>query len=207
MKTHIEYTGNTGGARNGASGTARRGIRGLSIVEMLIALAISASVLTAVAAALDVSFRSYGVNQENANLMQRCRLAMHRITTDIRTTREHVPLNAAPLADFKAGRNTADTGILMLADNGELMGYSYDPINKLLNMTDANGNEYVVARGVEAFQIKFEPIPGASAVALMRASVMLTVRTDTATKEIAVGGQAAQTVTMSTSVMPRRNVW
>ena len=184
---------------------ARRGARGMSIAEMLIALAISASVLTAVAAALDVSFHSYGVNQENANLMQRCRIAMHRITTDIRTTTAHTPVDPVAVAAFKAGRNTTDTAILMIADNGEQMGYQYDAANKLLNLTDKDGNEYVIARGVEAFQVKFEPVPGATSANLMRASVMLTVRTDG--KQLAVGANSDQTVTMSTAVMPRRNVW
>ena len=182
-----------------------RRARGVSIVEMLIALAISASVLTAVAVALDVSFRSFAINQENANVMQRCRLAMHRITTDIRTATGHQPMNVVPLKEFTKGVNTTDTSIVMLHDNGSQISYQYDPVNKVLNSMDKDGNELVVARGVEAFQVKFEPLPGINSVSLLRASVLLTVRTTG--KEVAVGSQADQTVTMSTSVMPRRSVW
>jgi len=184
---------------------ARRFARGLGIVEMLLALAISAGVLTAVAVALDVSFRSYGINQENANLMQRCRIAMYRISTDIRTASGHTPMNAAPLKLFTAGRNCTDNSILMIHDNGAQIAYQYDPVNKLLNTVDKNGNEWVVAKGVEAFEVKFEPAPGVNTVSLLRASILLTVRTPG--KELGVGSQADQTVTLSTSVMPRRNVW
>ena len=63
-----------------------RGARGLGVVELLISLAISATVLAAVAYAVDMTFRAYSINHEMSDLMQRTRLAMYRITTTIRTT-------------------------------------------------------------------------------------------------------------------------
>jgi hypothetical protein len=202
MRVTATHNYGTGGRH--APGRRHAAARGLGMVEMMLALAISAGVLTAVAVALDVSFRSFGINQENANLMQRCRLAMHRITTDIRTASGHEPMNVLPKKEFTEGVNTTDTRIKMIHDGGVEITYEYDPVNKLLTSNN-DGNELVIARGVEAFEVKFEPVGGVNSVSLLRASVLLTVRT--AGKEVGVGSQADQTVTMSTSVMPRRNVW
>jgi type II secretory pathway pseudopilin PulG len=156
MKTYLDPTWPTTGASAGAVARAagpgaRRGIRarGLGLIEMMLAMAISAAVLTAVATALDVSFRSYAVNQENTILMHRARLAMHRITTDIRTTTAHTPpLGSVAEQDFKAGRIATADSIVMLNDAGEQMSYSFDSANRLLMCIDSVGNEYVASRGV-----------------------------------------------------------
>jgi prepilin-type N-terminal cleavage/methylation domain-containing protein len=186
--------------------------RGLGLIEMMLALAISASVLTAVATAIDVSFKSYAINQENSNLMQRARLAMHRVANDIRTTALHQPDKAsAQYADFVTGKIVTVSEIYLYMDLKEdvsdIMRYSYDPTNKLLMCINAAGDEYVVARGVEAFSVKMEPMKseknirqGGQFDLLMRATINMTIKTDT-------NSTNAQTVTLSTSVMPRRNTW
>jgi prepilin-type N-terminal cleavage/methylation domain-containing protein len=186
--------------------------RGLGLIEMMLALAISASVLTAVATAIDVSFKNYAINQENSNLMQRARLAMHRIANDIRTTALHQPARGTTeYTDFVSGKIVTVSEVYLYMDLKEdisdIIRYSYDPTNKLLMCINAAGDEYVVARGVEAFSVKMEPMKseknirqGGQFDLLMRATITLTVKTDTSSTN-------AQTVTLSTSVMPRRNTW
>ena len=187
--------------------------RGVGLVELLLSLAISASILVAVAYAVDVSFRTYSVNQEQTGLMQRARITMHRITTQIRTTAAHNPVSAAALADFKAGKICTDSGILLIDDDGNQTSYKYDPAAKTVTCIDINGNEFVALKGVEAFQIKFEPMKseqsqrtGGVFDLLMRATVMLTVSSQGQNPDID-DKFASQLVTLNASVVPRCNVW
>ncbi|MCA9298909.1 MAG: prepilin-type N-terminal cleavage/methylation domain-containing protein, partial [Phycisphaerales bacterium] len=64
---------------------ARRRTRGFSLVEMLIALAITASLLTAMLVALDFSFKRYTATSESASMHVVGRLVAHRILSQIRT--------------------------------------------------------------------------------------------------------------------------
>ncbi len=65
--------------------------RGFSLVEMLMALAISAALLSASLAALDVSFKSYQTTTESASTHVVSRIVMHRLMTLIRTGKEFGP--------------------------------------------------------------------------------------------------------------------
>ena len=203
----------TRGAGLARANRAPRASRGLSIVEIMIALAISASILLAVAYAVDMSFKTYSVNQEQINLMQRARLAMHRITNQIRVSPAHQPTSATALADFKAGRVATDTAIILYDAANNPISYKYSGATKEVTCVDADGNEFVAVRGVEAFQIKFEPMRSVESQRsagvydlLMRATITMTVKSsgnspDTDDKV------AAQSVTLSASVVPRCNVW
>ena len=191
----------------------RRGSRGVGLVELLLSLAISASILVAVAYAVDMSFRTYSINQEQTGLMQRARITMHRITTQIRVTAAHNPVSAAALTDFKAGKICTDTGILLADDDGNQTSYKYDPATKTVSCIDINGNEFVALKGVEAFQIKFEPMKSEQSARtggvfdlLMRATVMLTVKSEGQNPDVD-DKFASQLITLNASVVPRCNVW
>jgi hypothetical protein len=195
------------------SSRAARPRRGLGIAELLIALAISATVLAAVAYAVDMTFRAYSINQEQSDLMQRARLSMYRLTTSIRTTSAHQPVNPVALADFKLGLTTTDTAIAMLDANDRPLSFKFDPVQSRLLAVDDVGIEHVLLRGVEKFEVKFEPLMsqeskrvGGVYDRLLRATILVTVKTsgNSADVDEKVG---AQKVTLSTSVMPRRNVW
>lgn len=187
--------------------------KGLAVVELLIALAIGATMLVAVAYTVDAAFRAYSINQEQSDLMQHARLAMHRVITGIRATGAHQPINDLPLFDFKAGRVSTDVGIVMTDANGEPVGFRFDPVNRMLLGTDRTGSEYVILRGVEKFEVKFEPMQtlqskrtGGPYDRLRRATVLLTVKTEGRTAYVD-RTVAAQRVTLSSSAMPRRNIW
>ncbi len=58
--------------------------RGVSLIEVMIALAITAVLLTAVAAAFDASFENYSENEEMVDALQGARILTHRIMTQVR---------------------------------------------------------------------------------------------------------------------------
>lgn len=61
-----------------------RGRNGICLVEMLLALAITAVLLLAVGMAFDASFSNYAENQQIVDAQQGARLLMHRIMTQAR---------------------------------------------------------------------------------------------------------------------------
>ncbi|QYK48519.1 MAG: prepilin-type N-terminal cleavage/methylation domain-containing protein [Phycisphaeraceae bacterium] len=63
----------------------KRAARGFSLVEMLVALTISATLLAATFSALNASFKSYKRTTESASTHVVTRIVMHRIMTMIRT--------------------------------------------------------------------------------------------------------------------------
>ena len=74
--------------------TLRRGRvrrRGFNLVEVLIALAITATLLTATLAALDASFRAYQATTEEVSTQSIGRIVMHRMLTLIRTGTDFGP--------------------------------------------------------------------------------------------------------------------
>jgi hypothetical protein len=77
---------------------ARRS-RGLSIMELLLALAITAMLLTATAVALAASFRAYGDAVEQATSLVATRMITQRLLGLIRTSTAHGPLEPDPDAD------------------------------------------------------------------------------------------------------------
>jgi hypothetical protein len=202
----------------GRTGRARRVLRrgrsaGLGVVELLISLAISATVLAAVAFAVDATFRAYSINQEQSDLMQRARLAMYRLVTTVRTTSAHQPISAVALSGFKDGLIVTDTGLVMLDANDAQVSYKFDAPTSELRATDGSGREYVLLRGVKKFELKLEPMRSQQSVRtggpydrLMRATILITIRTAGNSADVDEK-VASQEVTLSTSVMPRRNIW
>jgi prepilin-type N-terminal cleavage/methylation domain-containing protein len=71
--------------------------RGFNLVEMLVALTISAALLTATLVALDASFMAYQATTEVASTHTVGRLAMHRMLTLIRTGSEFGPFPTSPV--------------------------------------------------------------------------------------------------------------
>ena len=191
---------------------ARARHRGLGLVELLVSLAISAALLTATAVALDASFKAYGANQEQATLTQRARLSLNRILTYIRTCETHQPHNATPRASFVAGAIVTDTGIDMLKDDGTAISFIYDSTNQQLQFKQGTTTA-IMLNGVTSFSIKMEPMKSATNARsggnydlLMRATVLITLKTNAA---VTGTGEdvGKQSLTISSSVMPRRNVW
>lgn len=75
----------------------RFGRRGFSMIEVLISLAISATLLTATLAALDGSFKAYTVTTEGASTNVVARIVMQRLTAMIRTGDSFGPYPVNPI--------------------------------------------------------------------------------------------------------------
>jgi hypothetical protein len=195
---------------------ARR--RGVGLAEMLIALSISAALLTATAVAVDSAFKAYAVNQEQSDLTQRARLAVHRMTALIRQTEVHAPYADLLANQFAVGKTVDDTGIKMYDLQGNQVTFRYDSANKrvLAVVTPPPpgvAKSYPLCEGVDSFTMRLEPMRSSKSIRsgggwdlLRRATILISVRTNskTALKGEGVGHQL---VTISASVMPRRNNW
>jgi Tfp pilus assembly protein PilW len=193
-------------------GPARSRSRGVGLVELLIALAICASLLTAVAVALDASLKSYRINQEQSALTQRVRLGLHRILTEVRKTDAHAPATSSLLDNFAAGQIVTDSGISMFDEHGEEVTYAFNAAAQRIEVT-RDGATRTLVNGVTQFTVTLEPMRSSTSIRtggpydlLNRATILMTVRTvaETAQNSETTG---QQTVTISSSVMPRRNVW
>lgn len=186
--------------------------RGLGLAEMMIALVISALLLTATAAALDSSFKAYAINQEQSTLMQSARVAMNRITSTIRLSDTHAPLNNTPLGSFMVGTTVTDTGISMYDETDTLITFKYDSANKKVICVNGT-SEHVMLEGVEQFDVVLEPMRSPSSVKtagsydlLRRAIITIGIKTNANTAGVGEStGQ--QIVTLSAAVAPRKNAW
>jgi Tfp pilus assembly protein PilW len=190
----------------------RRPRRGVGLFELLIALSISATLLTATGVALDASFFSYRVNEEQSSLIQNARLTLNRITTAIRTSKAHQPHSAGLLPAFVSGLTVTDNGLDMYDLTNTSLSFTYDPTAKTVSAT-YNGVAHVLAQGVTQFQITIEPMrspeairTGAGCDLVQRATVLMAIQTTAATMQRSET-TSGQVITLSASVMPRRNTW
>jgi prepilin-type N-terminal cleavage/methylation domain-containing protein len=201
--------------------------RGVSLVELLVALSISAALLTAVAIAVDASFKGYAINQSQAQLMQRARLSLNRMMTYIRSTTEHLPDDDDAQDDFENGLVTQASAIRMITkvtDATHSEGVIFRQTGNELQMvpftivgttlTEGTARTLLMGVGANDFRITFEPQRSAQAAKtgskydqLRRASIVLTIHPSATTAVTGEDANAAQSVTLSTSVMPRRNIW
>lgn len=188
---------------------ARR--RGVGMVELLIATAIVASLLTATAVAVNAAFEAYHVNQQQTLQLSKARVALAVLTSKVRGTRTHAPDSTTLRAQFATGATVTDTGITMYDEDDTILTFRYDAANKRLLAITPSAT-HVVARGVEAFSVTLEPMRSAQSIRtggawdlLRRATFTLTLNADVSAAPGEIG--LAEPLTLSGSVMPRRNAW
>jgi prepilin-type N-terminal cleavage/methylation domain-containing protein len=111
---------------------------GFSLVELLIALAITAMLMVAMAFAFSSSMMSYRTNEELFKAVNSARQAMYRITTELRTATTVDPNGPANECTF-------------ITAGGQNITYEYrDTDSKLYLITNSNGQEYVLCDNVSA---------------------------------------------------------
>jgi len=109
--------------------------RAFSLVEMLIALAITSALLTATFVALDASFTAYQRTTEVASTHTISRLTMHRMLTLIRTGRDFGPFPA----NIGVDRVIESDYIEFFATGGQLMRLEWRPDEQALYLVRING--------------------------------------------------------------------
>jgi prepilin-type N-terminal cleavage/methylation domain-containing protein len=94
---------------------------GLSLVEVLIALAITAMLLTAVAAAYSASAKAIEVNDQFFRASQAARVSVNRITSELRRC--------------QSGATIGTSALEITTTTGEKRTYAHDAANKRLTLT------------------------------------------------------------------------
>ena len=113
---------------------------GFTIIELLIALAITSILLAAVAVAFNASIINYSENEDMFKAINSARQALFRITTQLRTATAVDP------------NSTADSCTFITADGNDIT-YQYNSTeNKLYLITndDLSDSDYVLCNNVAA---------------------------------------------------------
>ncbi len=186
--------------------------RGMTLIELLLALAISAALLTAAALAIDASFKAYRINQEQASLSQRARVALNQMLTTIRANHEHSPITASAIQAFASGAPVSDSGVKMYDAAGVVIVFWLDRQTGRL-MISRDAQSHTLLNGVSDFRVELQPMKSPAAIKtgsacdlLKRANLHLTIRSTDDTSA-ASETTSLQHITLDTSVCPRQNVW
>ena len=178
--------------------------RAFNLVELLIALSITAMLLTATMVALDASFMAYQTTTEQASTQTIGRMAMHRMLTMIRSGEEFGPFPESPLeriveSDFIEIRLVygGDVVTLEWREDDEALYYIVgDEVHLLLEgvmaVTDPDSGE-----NIPPFTLEYER--GRS---LFRATIDLTIRPDD-NMDVELDGDWVQPMRLVASAQPR----
>lgn len=186
-----------------------RAAHGLSLVELLMALAISAMLLTATMAALDASFKAYANAAEQASSQTATRMVTHRLLTLIRTSTAHGPLEPDDANGVTLSGSTISSPYIELIDqNGTLLRVEYKAAEQklVMIMTPPSGIavEQPIMTGIThcSFQlVRRENDDGL--LVLERGTITMTVQPgEDAT--LAIENGAATPIQVVASTMPRR---
>lgn len=193
--------------------------RAFSLVEVLIALSITGTLLAATLAALDASFKSYKMTTEGASTHVVSRMVMNRIMTMVRTGWEFGPypddifdsttnpvistfVEFTTFDDPATGRKQVvkiERRDATVASRGpfELWYVQYDFLNGTLSST--NARPLITGLEEATFTLEYDIGP-----VLKKASVDLTIRPNDL-QDAAMGGDLeTPTIRLVSSVTPRR---
>ncbi len=184
----------------------RQRIRGLSLTEMLVSLAISAMLLVAIMGATVASFKAYGDAVEQASTQVATRMVVNRLLMLIRTSTAHGPLQAETGATLNGNTITSDH-LELIDPNGDIIRCEYradddelwlilnpgtgEPAQPLLTDVTAAGFSLLRRQNDEGLWI------------LERASLDMTVQPDE-DQTLSLENGPAQAVRVIASTMPRK---
>ena len=187
--------------------SVNRGLRrGFNLVELLIALAITAALLGATMVALDASFTAYQTTTEVASTHTIGRLAMHRMLALIRTGREFAPSPTNPHEQV-----ISSSYIDFRLPDGGVVSIEWDEEEEALYVVDGGegGTPYVLLEGVVAqtdpesgdvispFTLEYE-----RGFELYRATIDLLIEPDD-NMSVELDGENTEQIHLVASAMPR----
>jgi len=112
--------------------------RGLSLVEMMVSLAITAALLTATMVAIDASFKAYAIAAESASTQTATRMVVNRMLTMMRTSTAHGPMLAG--TGVTVSGNVVTSPYIEIIPPGiqseRLYRISYDDVAQQINLTE-----------------------------------------------------------------------
>lgn len=183
--------------------------RGFNLVELLIALGITAALLTATLVALNASFRAYQATTEVSSTHTIARLTVNRMTMMIRVGEDFGPFPTNPL------ETTVTSDFIEFATpDGDIMTLEFDEAQEalLVSVTDpATGEEdtYTLLEGVlRQFDSDGDPIAPFTMQYekgrnLYRATIDLLIRPDDNMSLSIEGNNDNQLIHLVSSAMPR----
>ncbi len=177
----------------------RRGHRrGFNLIELLIALAITAALLSATMMALRASFMAYQTTTEVASTHTISRLVMNRMLALLRTGQDFGPLPLSPLDSI------VDSDFIeFFTDNGQLVTLHWVDADDTLYvvLTDENNVEtpYPLLEGVTSCNFTLEYELGYK---LHRATIDMTIVPDD-NMSVTLDGDNQQVIRLVASAMPR----
>ncbi|MDZ4830248.1 MAG: prepilin-type N-terminal cleavage/methylation domain-containing protein [Phycisphaerae bacterium] len=124
--------------------TRLRARRGFNLVELLMALAISAALLSATMVALNACFISYQATTEEASTHTVARLVMHRVLTLVRTGTSFGPLPEDALDNLTSGDEIQFTNTQQQA-----VVISFDSTQGAILMSVDGAAARIILRGVQ----------------------------------------------------------
>ncbi|MEY3142288.1 MAG: hypothetical protein RLY21_781 [Planctomycetota bacterium] len=187
--------------------TRRQARRALTLIELLIALAITATLLAAMLMALQVGFHGYQASVAQSSTHMTGRIVVQRILTLVRTGAAFGPLPDDPRDRFVQG----DSLVITLA-SGETVSLRLDRAQETLFIRAGAGDERTLLSGVRgpvddegaargAFTLEFE-----KGTSLVRASFDLTVAGDPES-QLAIEGDEVAPLRLVGTGSPRRSPW
>ena len=188
----------------------RRVRRGFNLIEMLIALAITAALMASVMVALDASFMAYQATTEVASTHTIGRLALHRMLTLIRTGQDFGPFPINPQDSI-----VSSTEIEFLTTSGQLIRLEWfenpdadHPIGNALYAVVNNGTPQLMLEGVipqyDAGGVQIMPFTLEYELGrrLYRATIDITIVPDD-NMSVTLDGDNQQELRLVASAMPR----
>jgi prepilin-type N-terminal cleavage/methylation domain-containing protein len=132
---------------------------GFTVPEVLIAVAIMVTLLTATAGAMSAVLSSMRVNHHYAQSMQSARMSLQRMLIDLRQGTDHEPTNDDDRVSFRDGYGVDVNSIRLTRPDETEVVFRFNAEDKTIELTDGT-DTFVLARRVEAFG--FTLLPGRS---------------------------------------------
>ena len=160
---------------------------GFTIIELLMALVIMATLMAAVGLAFDASVKNYQANEGINKTLNTARQALLRMTADLRTA-DSVALDA----DDSPNQSSQ---VSLITKNGDNITYRFDSSDDTLYYDDnISSNSYVLCKNVTTLTFNRTPHPDDSS-RIRSVRIILTVTDDL--------GEVTQT--LATGTVVRKN--